>query len=178
MTGRVSNGGAQLFPIHRRCETSTHRVNNSSGFTVRALAVHDIIALSLIDDSVSASSSVSLSYFQRCRLVITVLLIVVAILVAAMILNTAVLAGSLVLVGNEELNKDFVLRCLGIVFLALMCGLIPVIGGLVSMAVFFVGIIVGFEKTFGQAFLVSLCVWVMSIAVSFGLTYGFQAFFS
>ncbi|MEO1527401.1 MAG: hypothetical protein AAFX06_18380 [Planctomycetota bacterium] len=97
------------------------------------------------------------------------IVVLAVVLVVLTLLSAAVLTTAVVLVGDEELTRDTILKCLGITVVVTLAGLMPVIGGLVGIVVWFVGLIVAFEKTFGEAFLIGVCCFVINIVIRLGL---------
>ena len=106
------------------------------------------------------------------------LAILAVVLVVVTLLSTGVLAVAMWLVGDEELNRDTLLKCLGITVLVTLSGLVPGIGGLIAIAVWLVGLMVAFEKTFGEAFLIGICCWVINLVLRLGLIAAATAMFA
>ena len=103
------------------------------------------------------------------------MLILIVVIAVSILLSTGVLCVAMLLVGDEELNQDTALKCLGISTAATLVRLIPMIG-LISIVVWFVGVMVAFEKTFGEAFLIGLSVFVINLGIGFGLRFLLQSF--
>ncbi|MEM6469845.1 MAG: hypothetical protein AAF802_09860 [Planctomycetota bacterium] len=97
------------------------------------------------------------------------MIVALIVLVISFVIGTAVLSAAMLLIGNEVLNRDTVLKCAGIVLATSLCGLVPGIGVFISIAVWLVGVIVVFEKTIGEAILIALACWAISLVVQFGI---------
>lgn len=98
--------------------------------------------------------------------------------VVAILVGTAMLCVGLLLVGNEGIDRDTILKSLGIVVLATLVTHIPYVGCLVPVAIWVVGIMVAFEKTFGEAILVAVVCWVLNLGVLMGLVVAVNAMFA
>ena len=87
------------------------------------------------------------------------------------IVGTVVLVVALMITGDEGIDRDTLLKCLGIVGVATMVLYVPYIGPLLAAVIWFAGLMAVFEKSFGDAILVAALCWVMN----FGLRYGLAA---
>src|SRR6056297_3211751 len=83
-------------------------------------------------------------------------------------IGTAVLGAALLFVGGEEINRDTLLKCLGIVVVATLVAFIPIFGYM-SPVVWFAGVMAVFEKTFLEALLITFGSWIIAFGAVFGL---------
>ncbi len=95
------------------------------------------------------------------------LAVVLLYFVIMLIVTTAVLAGVLTIFG-EGLDRDMLLKCLGINTGVLVFSLIPYLG-MLSPVIWLAAVMAVFEKSFVEAILVALSCWVVKFVAFIGL---------
>ncbi|MCA9131151.1 MAG: hypothetical protein KDB22_28900 [Planctomycetales bacterium] len=85
-----------------------------------------------------------------------------------LVIGSGVLAGALLVTGEEALTKETLLKCLGITLIALLIGLIPVLG-LFSFVIWLGALMAVFEKDFLEALIIAIVCAVINFVIGFGL---------
>lgn len=96
----------------------------------------------------------------------TLIFILINVLLIAV--GTVILAVALMITGEEGIDRDTLLKCLGIVTTATAVSYIPVVG-FMAIVIWFAGLMAVFEKTFGEALLVAVVCWVITFGARLGL---------